>query len=226
MEEKVKLTPEQEKEIAERYLAKQAKAAKQKEAEKATYEKRKERFVMSSFNKLQKLSEQMNALKNKIFEDAAELIESKNELYKVKNTRRSDTFTSIDGKISIKLGNRMLEGWSDEAEIGIQKVKQYLESLSKDEETSMLVSTVMGLLAKDQKGTLKASKVLELKRIASKNKNPLFLEGIELISNAYRPKPSCDFIEVRYKDARGVERSLPLSMAAMDLKDEPKEDAK
>jgi hypothetical protein len=35
MEEKVKLTPEQEKEIAERYLAKQAKEAKQKEAEKA-----------------------------------------------------------------------------------------------------------------------------------------------------------------------------------------------
>ncbi len=76
------------------------------------------------------------------------------------------------------------------------------------------------------KGTLKASKVLELKRIASKNRNPLFLEGIELISNAYRPKPSCDFIEVRYKDARGVERSLPLSMAAMDIKEEPKEDAK
>ena len=226
MEEKLKLTPEQEQEIAERYLAKQAKEAKKKDAEKANYEKRKERFVISTFNRLNKLSAQMYALKNRLFEEAAELIDSKNELYKVKSTRRSDTFTSIDGNISIKLGNRMNEGWSDEAEIGIQKVKQYLESLSKDEETSMLVSTVMGLLARDNKGTLKASKVLELKRIASKNRNPLFLEGIELISNAYRPKPSCDFIEVRYKDARGVERSLPLSMAAMDIKEEPKEDAK
>lgn len=216
------LSQEERKRIAEEYLADRAKENRKKELEKERYEKRRDKFVSSNFAKLQKLSNQMLELKNKIFQEAAEIIEIKNEMFSVKDGRRSDTFTTASGSISIKLGNRVYEGWDDKAEIGIEKVKQYLTSLSKDEETAVLVETVLGLLAKDRKGTLKASKVLELQRIANKIKDPLFLEGIQMISDAYRPNPSCLFIEVRYKDEQGVERSLPLSMSAMDIRESVK----
>jgi len=216
------LSNDERKKIAEQYLAEQAKEAKKKEAEKAGYEKKRDKFVTSNFAKLQKLSKQMLDLKNKIFEEADEIIQLKNEMFKVKDGRRSDTFTTPDGGISIKIGNRVYEGWDDQAEIGIEKVKQYLTSLSRDEETAILVDTVMGLLARDRKGTLKASKVLELQRIATKIKDPLFLEGIKMIADAYRPNPSCLFIEVVYKDEHGTKRSLPLSMSAMDIRENVK----
>ena len=117
--------------------------------------------------------------------------------------------------MSITLGNRVNEGWDDTVNAGIAKVKDYLASLAKDDDTAALVETVMGLLAKDRKGNLKASKVLELEKLAQKKQAELFLDGIAIIRAAYRPEPSCQFIEVTLKDENGNEIKLPLSLAAM-----------
>ena len=117
--------------------------------------------------------------------------------------------------MSITLGNRVNEGWDDTVEAGIAKVKEYLATLAKDDNSAALVETVMGLLAKDRKGALKANKVLELERLAVKSQNPEFLDGINIIKQAYRPVPTCQFISVKLKDDKGVESQLPLSLAAM-----------
>lgn len=183
--------------------------------ERETYKDLVDATVAKCVTKLQNLSSEMQRVKQEVFEEFRAIITMKNELFNTKLNRQSDTFTTSDSKMSITLGNRVNEGWDDTVEAGISKVKEYLSTLAKDEETATLVETIMGLLAKDRKGALKANKVLELERLAIKSQNKEFLDGIAIIKDAYRPVPTCQFIEVSTKDTEGKEYKLPLSLSAM-----------
>lgn len=210
-----KLTEKEKAELRAKLEA-EDKAKKQKQQEdRETYKTLTDKFVTTNIKKLQNLSSQMMQVKQEVFRDADLLINMKDELFKTKVDRRSNTFTTQDGLMSITLGNRVNEGWDDTVNAGIAKVKDYLASLAKDDDTAALVETVMGLLAKDRKGNLKASKVLELEKLAQKKQDEMFLDGIAIIRAAYRPEPSCQFIEVTLKDENGNEIKLPLSLAAM-----------
>lgn len=210
-----KLTEKEKAELRAKLEA-EDKAKKQKQQEdRETYKTLTDKFVTTNIKKLQNLSSQMMLVKQEVFRDADLLINMKDELFKTKVGRRSNTFTTQDGLMSITLGNRVNEGWDDTVNAGIAKVKDYLASLAKDDDTAALVETVMGLLAKDRKGNLKASKVLELEKLAQKKQDEMFLDGIAIIRAAYRPEPSCQFIEVTLKDENGNEIKLPLSLAAM-----------
>ena len=81
---------------------------------------------------------------------------------------------------------------------------------------NMLELSGLPLLAKDRKGNLKASRVLQLREIARKSGYPELIEATDIIQSAYRPVDSCQFISVSYKDEKGVKRALPLSLAAME----------
>ena len=183
--------------------------------ERDTYKELVDSAVRSNVRKLQVLSAEMERVKAEVFGEFAAIIRTKNELFRTKADRQSDTFTTADGTMSITLGNRMNEGWDDTVEAGIAKVKEYLATLARDENSAALVETVMGLLAKDRKGALKANKVLELERLAVKSQNAGFIDGISIIKQAYRPVPTCQFITVTTKNAEGVEQKLPLSLSAM-----------
>lgn len=209
------MTEEQRAELRARFEAEdKAKKLKQQQ-DRETYKTLTDTFVTTNIKKLQNLSSQMMQVKQEVFRDADMLIDMKDELFKTKADRRSNTFTTQDGLMSITLGNRINEGWDDTVNAGIAKVKEYLASLAKDDNSAALVDTVMGLIAKDRKGNLKASKVLELEKLAIKTQDEKFLDGIAIIKAAYRPAPSCQFIEVTLKDENGNEQKLPLSLAAM-----------
>lgn len=210
------LSAKEREELKAQLAAEEQTEAQRIESERATYKSLKEEFVLRNFSILESLSRQMQEVKQRIFSDAELLVNMKNALFNVKGDRQTDTFSSESGKYVIKLGNRTYEGWKDSVEIGIEKVKSYVGSMAKDENSAALVETVMGLLAKDRKGSLKASRVLELEKLALKSKDPEFLDGIKIIKESYRPEPSCQFIEVRYKDEQGKEKSLPLSMSALE----------
>ena len=185
--------------------------------ERQAYNNMKDEFVTRNFRALKQLSDCMLEQKQVIFEESAELDEMQQKLFKVKLDRKSRTLTRSDGRLSIKVGNRLNDGWDDSVEIGIEKVREYLATLATDEKSARLVNAITRLLAKDQKGTLKANKVLELEKMANESQDITFLEGLRIIKDAYRPVPTCQFVEVRYRDENDVERSLPLSMSAMDV---------
>lgn len=185
--------------------------------ERQSYNAMRDEFVTRTFQSLKQLSGCMQEQKRIIFEESAELDTMQQRLFNVKMDRKSRTLTHSDGHISIKVGNRLNDGWDDSVEIGIEKVREYLATLATDEKSARLVNAITSLLAKDQKGTLKANKVLELEKMANESKDDTFLEGLRIIKEAYRPVPTCQFVEVKYKDENDVERSLPLSMSAMDI---------
>lgn len=207
---------------AEQKAALKAQLEAEEKAEKARVQNEREAYkdlvdctVQNAVKRLQKLSDEMMQVKQDIFAEFGTLIKTKNELFKVKADRQSDTFTTADGMMSITLGNRINEGWDDTVDAGIQKVKAYLNTLAKDDNSAALVQTVMGLLAKDRKGALKANKVLELEKLATTSQDADFIDGINIIKAAYRPVPTCQFIQVSLKDEEGKEYKLPLSLAAM-----------
>ena len=211
-----KLTPDEKaKLMADLEADKQSEKLK-KQQDIETYKTLKDETVKQVFEGLKKLSDTMMLAKEGTFNVFDQIITLKNDLFNTKENRQSDTFTTEDGEISIKLGNRMYEGWDDTVDVGVERVKKYLKTLAKDEESGNLVDTVMRLLSKDRKGNLKANKVLELEQLATKSGNEDFIEAIQIIKSAYRPVPSCQFIEVRYKDEKGNEISLPLSMSAIN----------
>lgn len=185
------------------------------EAEREAYKQMVDTAVSSAVKKLQLLSAEMMRVKQEVFQEFGSIIDMKNELFKVKLDRKSDTFSTRDGAMTLTLGSRTNEGWDDSVDAGIAKVKEYLATLAKDENSAALVETVMGLLAKDRKGTLKANKVLELERLAIKTQDKDFMDGIRIIKDAYRPVPTCQFISVETKDEKGNSVSLPLSLSAM-----------
>ena len=122
------LTPEQiaqfEKEIEARKQAEKEQKAKEREAYKELVDK----TVEENAELLQSLSATMLRVKQQVFDNFKAVVDLKNEYFKTKSDRQSDTFTNTKGTIRIKLGNRLNEGWDDTVDNGIDMVKEYLRS--------------------------------------------------------------------------------------------------
>lgn len=171
-------------------------------------------FCHRTKDKLLALSGVMRRHKDEVFAEVEAVIKLKEALYNTKVDRHSNTFTA-DG-ITVTLGRRTVDGWDDTVDAGIAKVKEFLSTLAKDDDSAKLYQAVMQLLAKDRKGNLKASAMLQLERYAAEWNRPLFSEGVSIIRDAYRPVETCDFISVSYKDEDGKTHAIPLSLAAME----------
>lgn len=211
-----KLSPEQlaelEKKVAEKKKAEKERRRRDREA----YSELVDETVRRLVEDLQKVSLMLISKKQEVFRSFESILEMKQELYGIRAEQQSHTFTTADGKLSVKIGHRTIDSYDDTVNEGIAIVKQYLKSLAVDENTGNLIDTIMQLLKKDAKGNLKPGATLELGKLAEKIGNEKFMDGINIIKNSYRQARTCQFVEVRYKDEKGVERSLPLSMSAAE----------
>ena len=211
------MTPQQRAELKAQLEAQEA-AEKQKRLDDTNaYKDLVSGFCHRTKDKLLALSGMMRQHKDEVFNDVASNIQLKEALYNVKVDRHSNSFTA-DG-ITVSLGRRTNDGWDDTVEAGIAKVKEFLATLAKDDDSAKLYKAVMQLLSKDRKGNLKASSMLQLERYAAEWNDPLFSEGVQIIREAYRPVETCDFISVTYKDEDGKVHAIPLSLAAMTRED-------
>lgn len=214
MENIVKMTAEELKDYEAYKKAQAAKAAKKQRKENLeTYTKMVDEQVSITIPELQSLAEQLSLVKSAIFENFQSLLDMKKDVLKMtSNGQRSHTFTSSDGKMRIELGVYQLDNYRDTVNDGIAMVKEYITSLAESEETRALVDMVLKLLSKDQKGNLKASRVLQLRQIAEEVNNERFTEGVEIIMNSYAPTPSKTFIRAFAKDDKGEWKGIPLSI--------------
>lgn len=211
-----KMTAAQRAELKAQLEAEERAEKQKRENDIAAYKNSVDEFCRSKFARFRELSEQMRKMKEETFADAERLIELKDDLYQTKSDRHSDQFTTSDGRITIALGNRTNDGWDDTVDVGIQKVKEFIRSMAKDEDSASLAEMVMSLLARDKKGNLKAGRVLKLREIANKSGRQPLIEAVDIIQAAYQPVDTCQFISVSYKDDKGIKQTLPLSLAAME----------
>ncbi|MCX4301703.1 MAG: DUF3164 family protein [Alistipes sp.] len=211
-----KMTAAQRAELKAQLEAEERAEKQKREDDIMAYKDSVDEFCRGKFARLQALSEEMRRAKEEVFGDAERLIELKEELFRTKSDRHSNQFTTSDGGITVALGYRTNDGWDDTVNAGVDKVKTFIRSLAKDDDSAALTEMVMNLLAKDRKGNLKASRVLQLREIARKSGYPELIEATDIIQSAYRPVDTCQFISVSYKDDKGVKHALPLSLAAME----------
>lgn len=215
------LTAEEKEALRKQFLEEEkSNEAKRKEKIEA-YKKLVDETVMSSMKKVKEVSAQIAMTKKEVFDNFKSITELKAELYGVNDKQQSHTFTSSDGKFTITLGHRMLDSFDDTVHSGIEKVKNYIYKSVQDE-NSHLLEIVNLLLKKDKNGNLKASRVMELEKIAGSIDDSELTEGVQIIKEAWKPQKSKTFIEAYYKDENGNKVNIPLSMTTVmeDLKNE------
>ena len=115
----------------------------------------------------------------------------------------------------------MLDSFDDTVHAGIEKVKNYIYKTVQEENTHLL-EIVNLLLKKDKNGNLKASRVMELEKIAGNINDTELSDGVQIIKEAWKPQKSKTFIEAYYKDENGNKINIPLSMTSVmeDIKNE------
>lgn len=172
--------------------------------------------IESTIPELTSLSEDIKTIKKTALENFKAVLEMKAEVIPRKATKeddqRSHTFTNSDGNKRITLGVYVTDGYRDTVEDGIAIVKECIEELGQDAKSMVLVEMVMKLLARDAKGTLKASRVVQLRKTAEKLGDKRLLEGVQIIEESYQPAVSKQYIRAEVKNEFGAWVSVPLGM--------------
>lgn len=212
LEKKIDVSQLSEQELLDALAKKKNYKNEQREAYKALVAE----TVPKAIFKLCNASLTLAVAKKETFEFFEDILSLKNEVYGLKEKQRSHTFSTEASEITI--GYRINDGWDDTAHAGVEKVKNFITSLAKDEETAALVEMVFDLLKKDANGNLKSNRVLELQKLTTKFNNPEFSDGVEIISKAFKPVRSSWYIEA-YLISEGKKTPIPLNISSVDFAD-------
>lgn len=173
--------------------------------------------INTAIPRLRELSEAIRTVKDTVFGNFDAILKMKAEILGLtKDDQRSHTFTNSDSTLRITLGVNCIDGYRDTVEDGIAMVKAYIESLATDDKSKVLVSAVLRLLSRDGQGNLKASRVLQLRKMAEESGDERFIEGVRIIEESYQPTVTKRYIRAEYKDSKNAWRYIPLDMTAVD----------
>lgn len=219
MEQQEVLMTAEEREQFELFKIEQAKkkAAEKRKANREAYAKLVDEEIDSVIPELQDLSERIRVVKGSVYSSFIEVLKMKSEVMGLtQEGQRSHTFTNSRGDRRITLGTHTIDGYRDTVEDGIAMVQEYIQSLAQDENSKTLVKAVLRLLSRDQAGNLKASRVLQLRRMAEESGNERFIEGVKIIEESYQPALTKQYIRAEYKDDKGQWRIVPLSVTDVE----------
>lgn len=216
--ENVTMTAEERQEFEAYRAEKQKKEdAAQRKQQRENYASMVDDELRATLPVLQELSEQIKTVKNTVFGNFDAILKMKSEVLGLtKDDQRSHTFTTSDSKLRLTLGVNTIDGYRDTVEDGIAMVKAYIESLAKDETSKALVNAVLRLLSRDQSGNIKASRVLQLRKMAEETGNERFIEGVQIIEESYQPTATKKYIRAEYKNEKGAWVNIPLGMTDVE----------
>ena len=212
------MTAEERREFEAYRAEKQKKeAAERRKQQRTDYAVMVDDEVRTTLPVLQELSEQIKTVKNAVFGNFDAILKMKSEVLGLtKDDQRSHTFTTSDSKFRLTLGVNTIDSYRDTVEDGIAMVKAYIESLAKDETSKALVNAVLRLLSRDQSGNIKASRVLQLRKMAEETGNERFIEGVQIIEESYQPTATKKYIRAEYKNDKGAWVNIPLGMTDVE----------
>lgn len=222
MEEKkvvVEMTAEEAEQLKAFREEKAKREAEEKHAQEVkTYKELVDDAINQTVLEAEEISRMLEERKAAIFERFHSIIAMKDELFKgskalAKEGRFTDSFTSKNGEQRITLGFNTNDAYDDTYTAGVDKVKEYIQSLASDEKSHQLAEMVNTLLTERSKaGQLKAQNVLRLENMANEIGDPTFIEGMKIIRDAYRPERTKQFVKVEKKDKTGKFQIISLNM--------------
>lgn len=221
----VEMTQEQLKEFEAFKLEQKKKAEAEERAEKRRLlQTMTDDALVACIKKLMEASEYLRNVKSAILGEFGTLMELRKDVNEDAGKiidQDSYTFTDSKGTMRLRIGYNLSDGYLDQVEEGIKKVKEYLKSLAKDEESGRMVDMVLRLLSRDNKGNIKASRVIQLSKMAQDSGNDEFIEGMRIIQESYRPTRSKLYIRCSVKEpVEGQEgasewKDVPLSITEL-----------
>lgn len=211
--ETVQMTAEERRDY-EAYKAEKMKqeAADKLRQDREAYKQLVDETVNDLFPELESLSGQLSARKKEVYERFQQAILMKQDLYDGKADNKSNAFINKEQTRRITLGQYEIDSYDDTVNEGIGKVKAYIESLAKDDDSERLVAALLKLLTKDKNGNLKASRVMQLSNMADESGDEWFLDGVRIIKAAYHPTVSKFFVRAEKKNEQGEWVAVPLGM--------------
>ena len=173
--------------------------------------------IESMMPKLKVVSKDLENYKRTVFEEFSTILKMKAEMFKMEKgselDNQSHSFTNSKGTMRIVLGHYVTDNYLDTVDEGIAKVQNYIQSLANDDKSKALVGMVMKLLSKDAKGTLKASRIIQLRKMAEDSGAPEFIEGVKIIEESYQPIKSRTYLKAYVKNEQtGGWEQIPLGM--------------
>lgn len=192
-----------------------AKRAKAKVSKKEEYKNLIPEVLPDVFAKLKDLSDHISKVKAETYADLKALVQLKFDAYDVKSDQQSHTFSDKD--CSITIGYNVNAGYDDTVYMGVAKVREFIKSQVKDEATAKLVNQINRLLKINKDGNLDPKRIMELRQMANEYNDVNFIEGVQIIEDAYLPKRSNWYIRASYKNDVGIDINLPLAIASADF---------
>lgn len=193
-------------------------AAERRKQQRDTYARMVDDELAAAIPELLDLSKEIRTVKDTVFGNFAAIIDMKGELFGTKDGGQySHTFTDQKSTLRLTLGVNTVDSYRDTVEDGIAMVRAYIESLATDDKTKALVSAVLRLLSRDGQGNLKASRVLQLRKMAEESGDEQFLEGVKIIEESYQPNITRRYIRAQRKDPKtGAWLNIPLGVTDVD----------
>lgn len=213
------LTEEQKKELKKKLAEEEVKKENERKQKVEEYKNLVDECVMKGIQKARYISEMISLGKKEIQDTFKTLIDLKEELYGIRDNQQSHSFSTRNGDYTITVGYRVVDNFDDTVHTGIAKAKNYINRILKDENKE-LQKVLDLLLKKDKNGNLKASRVIELERIALDINDNELTEGVRIIKEAWKPQKTKTFIEASYKDANGNRINIPLSVTGVGEENE------
>jgi hypothetical protein len=179
------LTPEQEAALEAKFLAKQQARKEKLKETKATYKEMAEEFVNRNIDGLVHHKEITGFLIDKTIEDFQSIKELKSEVYGVKK-QDSHTSTLKDGSASITIGQNVVIKFDGTETAGVEKIKEYMKSLSDDSENAKKLGKIVDkkLKVNQKTGFLNPSAIIDLASLKDEFNSELFTEGLQIITDA------------------------------------------
>jgi hypothetical protein len=188
-------------------------AARKEKDDRDAYRQLVEEAIFNAKNELVSASNILIATKMRVMNGFKKAIQMKGDLFGVERLEQySHTFTAADGRIRIIIGNYTIDSYRDTVNEGVELARKAIEELATDNNSRALVNTVLHLLAKDKKGNLKASRVMQLEKTAQESDNKTLLRGVQIIKEAYQPDISKSYIRMEVKENDGGWKPIPLNI--------------
>lgn len=216
---KVEMTASEAEEFAA-WKAKEVerKAEEAKEAGLKSYRQMADAAVKTFVQRFEGVSENIQSTKREALDEFQTIIKLKRELLGFVNgdRQKSHVFTHSEGNMRITVGVNSVDNYHDTVNEGIEMVVDYINSLAHDDNARHLRDMLMSFLARDKRGNLSSSKVLELRKYANESGDKTFMDGVKLIEQSYIPSSTSTFIKAEKKNDQGIWVNIPLNVTEVN----------
>ena len=180
-----KLSPAERKALNEQ-LANVEKSEKQTKKEtRETFKELSQDFVKANIDMLVRHKKSVKFTIEKLFEDYKAIQKIKTMAY---GTKEQDSHTSTleDGSASIKIGYNVTISFDGTEASGVEKIKNFINSLADDDENTKKLSKMVNTFLKPNSNTkmLNPAKIIELSKLREEFNDEEFNDGLDIILDA------------------------------------------